>query len=175
MAQARYYQDMLKKLIVAHRGVSSAAQENTIAAFQKAIAVGADMIEFDVRRTKDGVVIHHDEIAATFGELRAAAAKSGFELATLEETLTSTSGLIQLDVELKETGYESDVLKLLRVLNPSTVCITSFDPTCVRNFKLLDHHMRAGLLVAHGTEEDTLFPFGRCRTHSGRAFRVARR
>ena len=49
-------------LIIAHRGASAVAPENTIAAFEAAIAAGADGIEFDVRLTRDGVpVVIHDE------------------------------------------------------------------------------------------------------------------
>jgi len=49
--------------IVAHRGASIEAPENTLAAFAKAIEVGADMIEFDVRRAPDGrLVISHDPV-----------------------------------------------------------------------------------------------------------------
>lgn len=49
-------------LIIGHRGASAVAPENTLAAFRKAIAVGADGIEFDVRLSSDGVpVIIHDE------------------------------------------------------------------------------------------------------------------
>lgn len=48
-------------LIIAHRGASKSAPENTFAAFRKAIADGADGIEFDVRLAKDGVpVVFHD-------------------------------------------------------------------------------------------------------------------
>lgn len=50
-----------KPLIIAHRGASALAPENTLAAFEKAIADGADGIEFDVRLAKDGVpVVFHD-------------------------------------------------------------------------------------------------------------------
>jgi glycerophosphoryl diester phosphodiesterase len=50
-----------KPLIIAHRGASALAPENTFAAFQKAIEDGADGIEFDVRLSKDGVpVVFHD-------------------------------------------------------------------------------------------------------------------
>jgi glycerophosphoryl diester phosphodiesterase len=50
-----------KPLIIAHRGASALAPENTFAAFQKAIEDGADGIEFDVRLAKDGVpVVFHD-------------------------------------------------------------------------------------------------------------------
>jgi glycerophosphoryl diester phosphodiesterase len=52
---------MAAPLIIAHRGASALAPENTLAAFSRAIADGADGIEFDVRLAKDGVpVVHHD-------------------------------------------------------------------------------------------------------------------
>ncbi len=62
-------------LIVAHRGASSHAPENTLAAFRAAIAVGADGVEFDVQLTKDGVpVVFHDHdlkrIASTREKVR---------------------------------------------------------------------------------------------------------
>jgi glycerophosphoryl diester phosphodiesterase len=47
--------------IIAHRGASRAARENTVEAFALAVAMGADGIELDVRRTRDGyLVVHHD-------------------------------------------------------------------------------------------------------------------
>lgn len=52
---------MKKPLIIAHRGASELAPENTIAAFRRAIEDGAEGIEFDVRLAKDGVpVVFHD-------------------------------------------------------------------------------------------------------------------
>lgn len=48
-------------VIVAHRGYSGVAPENTLAAFASAVDIGADMIELDVQETKDGVlVVFHD-------------------------------------------------------------------------------------------------------------------
>src|SRR5262249_17229360 len=50
-----------KPLIIAHRGASALAPENTVAAFRKAIADNAEGIEFDVRLAGDGtVVVFHD-------------------------------------------------------------------------------------------------------------------
>jgi len=49
-------------LVVAHRGASGTHPENTIAAFGRALEIGVDMVEFDVRHTADGVaVLMHDE------------------------------------------------------------------------------------------------------------------
>ena len=54
---------MRKTMIIAHRGASSLARENTIESFKKAIEIGVDMIEFDVRRTRDqALIVHHDEL-----------------------------------------------------------------------------------------------------------------
>lgn len=54
-------------LIIAHRGASFNAPENTLAAFQSAVDAGADGVEFDVRLAQDGVpvVIHDETIART--------------------------------------------------------------------------------------------------------------
>lgn len=72
-----------KTMVVAHRGASGHAPENTLLAFQKAIDMGADCIETDIRRTKDGIIVlFHDEKIngkkvneITFEELRAEASK----------------------------------------------------------------------------------------------------
>lgn len=51
--------------VLAHRGASRAAPENTIAAFHMAAGVGSDAVELDVRRTSDGLlVVHHDPFLA---------------------------------------------------------------------------------------------------------------
>ena len=85
--------------------------ENTIAAFTNAIDVGADMIEFDVRRTRDGELIaFHDAVVGggapvsglTRDEIEAAA---GVRPPLLAEVLRACAGRIRLDVELKEDGY----------------------------------------------------------------------
>ena len=104
----------MKKLVIAHRGASVLARENTLEAFQKAIDLRADMIEFDVRRTQDRhYVIHHDPHIAgkplnemTLREVREIARTLDFHVPELEEVLALTRGKIGLDIELKEEGYE---------------------------------------------------------------------
>jgi glycerophosphoryl diester phosphodiesterase len=47
--------------VIAHRGASRLERENTVAAFERATAIGSDGVELDVRRTSDGaLVVHHD-------------------------------------------------------------------------------------------------------------------
>jgi glycerophosphoryl diester phosphodiesterase len=126
-------------LIVAHRGASSEEPENTLAAFSKAIEVGAEMIEFDVRRASDGrLVISHDPVRGL-----------GSGLPTLEETLRLTQGRIQLDVELKEPGCERDAIELLLSYFPlGDFCITSFLAPALRETRIINPGIRTGLIFA---------------------------
>jgi len=57
--------DAARVTTVAHRGASAFVPENTLASFRRAIAVGADLLELDVQRTRDGeLVIMHDTSTA---------------------------------------------------------------------------------------------------------------
>lgn len=129
--------------IVAHRGASSEAPENTLGAFEKAIELGADMIEFDVRRAADGsLLISHDPIR-----------KGSRELPTLEDTLRLTQGRIQLDVELKEPGCEGDATDLLlRYFAPRDFCVTSFLAPVLRELRAINADIRTGLIFATWNE-----------------------
>ena len=50
-----------RPLVFAHRGGSALAPENTLAAFDRGLALGADGVELDVRLSRDGIpVVHHD-------------------------------------------------------------------------------------------------------------------
>ena len=60
-----------RPLVFAHRGGSALAPENTIAAFDNGLALGADGLELDVRFSRDGaVVVHHDRTLDRTTELR---------------------------------------------------------------------------------------------------------
>ena len=93
MSNGGFIMKKMHTLIFAHRGASGLVPfENTIDAFQKAIEVGADGIELDIRKTSDNVIIvnHNPTIGEmtisdhTFEELQAMAKQIGFTIATLE-------------------------------------------------------------------------------------------
>ena len=158
-------------MIVAHRGDCSRAHENTIAAFRDAITHGADMIEFDVRRTVDGtLVVHHDDTIgdALLGALEYAAARAmagalGYDLPSLEEVLDATSRNIPLDIELKEGGCEETVIDMLfrRGLTVDDFVVTSFDGGTLARVTRVAPAVRTGLLVEQMEGLGTLDGFHR--------------
>lgn len=127
-------------LIIAHRGGASIARENTIAAFEEAIALQADLIELDVRSTQDGVlIIHHDAAiqqqpieALTWAEVQ----QLDPDVPTLAEAIACCKGRIGLDVEIKEPGYEAEVVRQLQqLLLGHEFVITSFYLAVIRAVK----------------------------------------
>jgi glycerophosphoryl diester phosphodiesterase len=146
--------------IVAHRGAPRRARENTIKSFLAAVSLGADMIELDVRRTGDGVlVVFHDPWLSrktrrphiadlTYRELNKRTSRKGFTVPTLEETLRALSGKIMLDIELKEPGCEEDVLRCARTLFAyDKFIVTSFNPEIVAAVKSADADVRTGCIL----------------------------
>jgi glycerophosphoryl diester phosphodiesterase len=99
-----------RPLVLAHRGARQVAPENTLEAFARAVALGADGVELDVRRTADGVlVVHHDPETAA-GELIASSTAETVraahaEIPTLEESLDACRGLL-VNVEIKNSPLE---------------------------------------------------------------------
>lgn len=80
MDSLRKYIENHKVLVAAHRGASGEAPENTLAAFEAAIAGGADMIEVDVRISADGVAFaSHDPNGGDFDEKEKTFSEALFE------------------------------------------------------------------------------------------------
>lgn len=143
--------------IIAHRGASYlASHENTIEAFQIALDIHADMIEFDVRQTLDKVlIIFHDEQingipikTLTYPQLCDISNSMGFHVPTLEETLQHCQHQTNLLIELKEAGYEKKVVSMVNTyFDYSEYSIQSFLDIVVRRVKKIDPQVKAGLLV----------------------------
>jgi glycerophosphoryl diester phosphodiesterase len=147
------------KKIIAHRGAPSLAHENTIESFFRAYHAGADFIEFDVRRTRDKLLIaHHDPYIMkdserinicdlTYNELASIASGHNFEVPEIKQILQTFSGKIGLDIELKEEDCEQEILQMISDL-PVKPCFffTSFNPAILRKLKKTDHSLQTGLL-----------------------------
>jgi glycerophosphoryl diester phosphodiesterase len=137
--------------IVAHRGASHEAPENTIAAFKRAWTLGAEAVELDVRVTQDGeVVVIHDETTLrtggvprrvadqTLAELRQLDVGAwkhikykGERIPTLAEALATIPGGRTMFVEIK-SGKETApaIAKVIKDAQPTSVAIAlqGFDP-----------------------------------------------
>ncbi|HEY5430852.1 MAG TPA: glycerophosphodiester phosphodiesterase [Solirubrobacteraceae bacterium] len=142
-------------LIVAHRGAWGAAPQNSLEAFDAAVALGCDAIELDVRRTADGrfVVVHDARIGGRpvahleHHELRARVRPG--QAPSLEEVLELAAGRIGLDVELKENGYvEATMAIVAKRLAPDQYVVTSFRDAVLPAIKRCVPEARTGLLLS---------------------------
>jgi len=149
---------MKMPLIIAHRGGASIACENTIAAFEEAIALQADLIELDVRSTQDGVlIIYHDPViqqqlieALTWAEVK----QLDPDVPTLGEAIACCKGRIRLDVEIKEPGHEAEVVRQIqRHLAQHEFVITSFHLAVIRAVK---ESSSAGVSTGFLIDDETL-------------------
>jgi len=104
-------------LIIAHRGDSSRALENSLEAFELALSVPVDVIEFDLRMSRDGVLyVMHDKQTgrtadrdvdiekATSLELAGIRLKNGEPVPTLDDTLRLVAGRAGINIEIKSDG-----------------------------------------------------------------------
>jgi glycerophosphoryl diester phosphodiesterase len=117
--------------VIAHRGASGAFPENTLEALRGAAEMGADAVEFDVRRSADGrPIVHHDAVVPGFGPI------CSFPLAelrdrapwipTLEEALTACAGM-WVDVEVKNSPADPDWDPADRLLEEVVVRLSTGD------------------------------------------------
>ncbi len=108
---------MNKPLVIAHRGDSSRALENSLDAFRLALSIPVDMIEFDLRKSRDNVlyVMHDKETGRTAdGSLDIEKAvsddisrlrlKNGEAIPTLNDVLILVDGKVGLNIEIKSKG-----------------------------------------------------------------------
>lgn len=158
---------------IGHRGGAGELPENTQSAFKNAIALGLEMIEFDVHRTGDGeLVIHHDYSTlrqtgvdrmvhqSTLSELKTldmAAYKPEYPMVesvlTLDEVFDLLPKTMMINVEIKNiTSVKTDVAKLVvesirRNDRIGTVVVSAFDHEVLREVARLEPEMKIGLLL----------------------------
>jgi len=150
-------------LRVGHRGAKAYAPENTLTSFKKAIEIGVDAIELDVRKTKDNqiVVIHDADIKRTTNgeglvseltlkEIKGFSADQGEKIPTLEEALNFLDKKVKVFIELKETGIEEQVLSIVHKNHlEKNVVITSFLEEALKKVRELNNDVETGLIYAN--------------------------
>ena len=128
---------MAKSLVISHRGANRYAPQNTLPAFRKGYALGADGFETDVHITKDGkIVLCHNY--------------------TIDEFLSfvETTDITVLNIEIKspkeaETAIVSETLKAVKEHGLfDKLLISSFDPKILLEAKKLDKNCQTGFLYA---------------------------
>ncbi len=160
-------------LIGAHRGASARAPENTLAAFQAALDDSADLVEFDVRLTRDGqlAVIHDATTERTSGVNRVVAetdmetlrgldagrhkgsawAGRDIGIPELGDVFAPLAGRMLVNVEVK-SGVETLPVLARRIAAygmADKVIVSSFDPEVVRAAGTMEPRVLTGLLLDH--------------------------
>lgn len=161
-----------KPSVFAHRGARRVAPENTLPAFEQALAMGVAGIEFDVHRSADGrlVVIHDFSVekttdghglvaamsAAALRQLDAGshfdASFAGVQIPFLEEVLDLVGDRCQLNIEIKSmdpyaNDASDDVAAIIRARNLyDQVIVSSFNPITLIKMRHLDRKIALGML-----------------------------
>lgn len=159
--------------VMAHRGASTEAPENTMAAFQKAIDDMADYIELDVQLTNNGeVIVMHDSNAyrttgvdanivnMTYKEVKTLDAGSWFSdeyvgenVPSLKEVIELTQGKIKLNIELKPadngTALAKNTVRIIEKYNMVNDCvITSFSESALKAVKTYNQEIKVGYILS---------------------------
>lgn len=164
-----------KPVIIAHRGASAYAPENTVAAFQVALENHADALEFDVRLTADNeIIVFHDAVlehntngngrvhAATWDKLRDVLVRSPHPethppqpIPHLNQVLDLVGHTVPLNIEIKShfPPWDSFPQRVARTIQAhdltSEVLISSFNPCALYQVRSIDPDIATGLLIKY--------------------------
>lgn len=168
----------MRPSVIAHRGASGHAHENSRAAFRRAVELGADAIELDIHATADGVlVVHHDAQIpgiGVLGELPMSAfaghrLPGGEPLPTLAEVLPLVKGLdVWVEVKTLPPQWDDALLATLdQGPTPERYAVHGFDHRIVARLGDRRPELRRGVLLSsypldplplvHGPGADTLW------------------
>ena len=147
-------------LRIGHRGAKAYEPENTLRSFKKALEIGVNAVELDVRKTKDNqlVVIHDADIKRTtdgrglvselkLEEIKEFFTEKGEKIPTLKEALDFLDKKVRILIELKEAGIEEKVLAAVheKELQKHVIAV-SFIEEALRKVKELDKEVETGLI-----------------------------
>ena len=152
-------------LIIGHRGDRSDEPENTLSSFEKAIELGADMVELDVHLTKDRhlVVIHDRKVnrttegrglvsEKTLEEIKSLDAGKGEEIPTLEEVIELVDQRVPINIELKAIGSAEKVCDVIKFYvsegwNYKDFLVSSFEHNELHHFSGICPEVKIGVLT----------------------------
>jgi glycerophosphoryl diester phosphodiesterase len=153
-------------LVIGHRGAAGLARENSISSLQKAEEFRVDMVEVDLRKTKDGqIVLMHDPSLLrthddprkvselTLEQIHAIGITEHNSIPTLDEFLAEAN--VDINLELKESGMEKEVLSKIKNFSHK-VLISSHHPSVIKKIKALDENIPVGFVI--GPKMGQFFP-----------------
>ncbi len=148
-----------RPLIDAHRGECGIPGLPAAERYRRAIAMGVEFVEIDVRRTADGVYCnYHDERTPSGLLLRglsyaALEDELGAELVRVDDVMAMVPGRVGLHVDLKEAGYETEVVQFIQArCAHSEVVFTTGSDDSIRAIKERFPDVRAGLTLGEDLE-----------------------
>lgn len=158
---------MLPFEVVGHRGAAGHEPENTLRSFRRAIELGADWIELDVRMSKDGVLmVMHDETVdrttdgtgevamLTLNELKRLDAGKGEKIPMLQEVIDLAKGKAKIDIEIKNKGIERDVVDIIDRNGIVRKCmVSSFKPDIIKKVKELNEDIKTAVITSKVPED----------------------
>ena len=170
-----------RTLVFAHRGASAYAPMNTLPAYELAAEQGADGIELDVHRSKDGhaVIVHDFTVdhttngsgrvdAMTLAELKALDAGAWFgekfagtRIPTLDEVFQAVGQRVYVNVEIKSESAETDGVEqvvadvIAKFHMQARVIVSSFNPLALHRFRQIMPDVAIGILYTF----DNVMPF----------------
>jgi glycerophosphoryl diester phosphodiesterase len=143
--------------VIGHRGAPLQAPENTLASFRRAVELGADMVELDVRHSADGALVVHHDAYLEDGRLIASTAAVDLALPSLADALAACTEVL-VDVEVKndpdepdfeaDRGRAADVVGVLRARGEGQrVLVSSFDLASIDRVRALGDDIATAWLV----------------------------
>ncbi|MEN6292792.1 MAG: glycerophosphodiester phosphodiesterase family protein [Methanobacterium sp.] len=145
--------------VIAHRGASFFEPENTLRAVEKAIKMGADFVEVDVRMSKDNrlVIMHDADINRTtdgkglvkdytLQELKRLDAGDGETIPTLDEVIACVKDRVGLVIEIKEPETEGKILEKINENKLENTILTSFYHKSIKNARKMNPSVDAGII-----------------------------
>jgi glycerophosphoryl diester phosphodiesterase len=166
--------------VSAHKGGSEDAAPASWQAYETALTTGAEYVEFDIRRTRDGdlVVFHDSHIAGrpvaglSYDELCAVV---GHRVPLVRDVMKLIAGKAVGHLDLKETGYEHEVVKMaLDLLGPGNFVATTLVDSSIAEIKRRHPEVTTALSLGRDLREvgrwlrlpvraRELYPLGRMR------------